>query len=65
MLPLNAIEREMSAICEDYIRGDGKEEQGQGEKQGAVRVKIYPLVIEDLEARGLGAGAGSITHILN
>ncbi|MBA7472796.1 hypothetical protein ES707_08128 [subsurface metagenome] len=65
MLPLNAIEKEMSAICEDYMKGNGKEEQGQGEKQGAVRVRIYPLVIEHLEARGLGTEVSSITHILN
>lgn len=65
MLPLNVIEKEMVAICEDCMRGDRKEEQRQGEKQGPARVKIYTLVVEDIEARGLGTEASSITHSLN
>lgn len=65
MLPLNAIEREMSAICEDCMRENGKEEQRQAEKQGPAKVKIYTLVVEDIKARGLGTQVGIIYHSLN
>lgn len=65
MLPLNAIEREMSAICEDYMRGNGKEERRQGEKQGSASDQISTLVIPLLDSRGFCIRASSITHSLN
>lgn len=65
MLPLNAIEREMIAICEDCMRGNGKEEQRQGEKQGPARGRISTLVIPLPHSRGFLIGASSINHSLN